>query len=111
MALMLHNVGTVLSAQWDYLAAQLALEQARAIRTRALRDNHPLAAETLRGFGQVMLARGDQRKAIDCLQRALAIYNLRYGGSHLWTSEVAICLRSLGESSGFLGSSRTQRHS
>jgi tetratricopeptide (TPR) repeat protein len=92
-ALSLNNLGTLLRAQGDYVAARPYYEQALAIRRKVLGEQHADTAHSLNSLGVLIQDQGDYAAARPYYEQALAVRKKLLGEQH---PDTARSLNSLG---------------
>jgi serine/threonine protein kinase len=90
---LMNTMGIVYRSLGLFDSAQVLLEKALDIRTKALGTDHPDVAITLSDLGYVLWRKGDFARAKDLQEQALAIREKRLGPD---TKEVANSLHDLG---------------
>jgi tetratricopeptide (TPR) repeat protein len=88
----LNNLGWMLRAQGDLIAARPLYERALAIREKTLGREHPDTARSLNSLAGLLHEQGEFAAARPLYERALAICEKTLGREH---SETATCLNNL----------------
>jgi Tfp pilus assembly protein PilF len=102
----LNNLGYLLRAQADFVAARPYYERALAIREKALGPDHPDTATSLNNLGVLLRAQGDLAGARPHYERALAINEKMLGPDHPDTARSLNNLGYLLQAQGELASAR-----
>lgn len=88
----LHLLGELRRARGDEAGAAADLRAALASRTAALGTGHPDTAVTMRALATVLLWTGHADEARDLLQKALPVFERRFGPKHQWTVDLRAML-------------------
>ena len=99
-ARLLMTIGSVYTKMGLYADAIPLFEDAAAIRTRELGEDHEDVAAVLNDLGMAYLSNGDSGMAEECLLRALVVRERSLGPNDVATAHTALNLGNLFRSAG-----------
>ncbi|MER7496365.1 tetratricopeptide repeat protein [Streptomyces pharetrae] len=88
----LHMLGELRQTRGDGAGAAADLRAALGNRAAALGAGHPDTALTMRALAAVLLRSGHADEACDLLQKALPVFERRFGPEHPWTMDLRAML-------------------
>jgi tetratricopeptide (TPR) repeat protein len=88
----LHLLGELRQTRGDDAGAAADLRAALGNRAAALGADHPDTALTMRALAAVLLRFGHADEACDLLQKALLVFERRFGPEHPWTMDLRAML-------------------
>ncbi|MFE0512458.1 tetratricopeptide repeat protein, partial [Streptomyces sp. NPDC058964] len=88
----LHLLGELRHTRGDDTGAAADLRAALGTRTAALGAGHPDSAVTMRALAAVLLRIGHADESRDLLQKALPVFERRFGLQHPWTMDLRAML-------------------
>ncbi|MEU5324345.1 tetratricopeptide repeat protein [Streptomyces sp. NPDC021056] len=88
----LHLLGELRQTRGDGAGAAADLRAALGSRAAALGASHPDTALTMRALASVLLRSGHVDEACDLLQKALPVFERRFGPEHPWTMDLRAML-------------------
>ncbi|MFE1459476.1 tetratricopeptide repeat protein [Streptomyces nigra] len=88
----LHLLGELRHTRGDDAGAAADLRAALNSRTAALGPSHPDTALTMRALAAALLRIGHADEACDLLQKALPVFERRFGPEHPWTMDLRAML-------------------
>ncbi|MFE2699459.1 tetratricopeptide repeat protein [Streptomyces mirabilis] len=88
----LHLLGELRQTRGDDTGAAADLRAALGSRAVALGAGHPDTALTMRALAAVLLRSGHAGEACDLLQKALPVFERRFGPEHPWTMDLRAML-------------------
>ncbi|MEV7004114.1 tetratricopeptide repeat protein [Streptomyces sp. NPDC093982] len=88
----LHLLGELRHMRGDDAGAAADLRAAFSSRAAALGASHPDTAMTMRALATVLLPIGHTNETFDLLQKALPVFEHRFGPEHPWTMDLRVML-------------------
>ncbi|MFG3480282.1 tetratricopeptide repeat protein [Streptomyces sp. NPDC047980] len=88
----LHLLGELRHTRGDHAGAAADLRAALGNRTAALGAEHPDTAMTMQALAAVLLRTGHAQETGDLLQKALQVFERRFGPQHPWTMDLRAML-------------------